>query len=105
MTEGRKKRRKPWDRRKHPAIRAHMEIAKKHDLKGHLKMAYEIFWGSGGSWEKAEQWFEQPKVKAQGDSWNVVRDVMRDNRQRLDELYAETLALFRYYSDQSTATH
>ena len=36
MTEDKKKRRKPWDRRKHPAIRAHMEIAKKHGLQGHL---------------------------------------------------------------------
>ena len=51
MTEGKKKRRKPWDRRKHPAIRAHMEIAKKHGLQGHLQMAYKIFWGSVGDWE------------------------------------------------------
>ena len=73
ITEDKKKRRKSWDRRKQPHIRAHMEVAKNHGLQGHRHTAFMIFWDCGGDWEKAEQWFEQPNVKAQnGDVWEGV---------------------------------
>jgi hypothetical protein len=104
--EKRKKRRKPWDRRKQPHIRAPMEVRQAYGIKGYPDdLAHMIFWDSGGDWDKAAAWFEDPKVKPNAEHYEHIRSYLFDpaNRELIEEVFAASMRLYRHYSEGGQA--
>ncbi len=104
--EPKKKRRKPWDRRKQPHIRAQMEVLKQRGLSGPPQsIAHMIFWDCGGDWQKAADWFEDPKVKPNIEGYRHIQAYMFEpaNRALFEEVFEAEMRLYRHYSEGGEA--
>jgi hypothetical protein len=97
------KRARPFDHRKLPEIRAHLEVSRKHGLQFPLNIGFQIFWDCSGDWNRVDQWFQDPKVQSQNaDMYAVINARMQDNRGVLDQLFEEAFALYQQYSTPPT---
>ncbi len=104
-----KKKRKPWDRRKQPFVRALMEIMKKHGLSmgSPEGLAIAINWDCQNDPEQREQWFNSNKLDHARFYYDQVQNWLNapENTGFVTMVFLEMRELYEYYENQSQAVH
>ena len=100
-----KKRRKPWDRRKQPYVRALMEILNKHDLSMGtiVGMAIAINWDCQNDPDKRLHWFKSSKLDNCRERYVEIENWLeaKGNSDFVNTVFLEMTELYEYYENQS----